>query len=248
MIITTNIVNILTMTNIYNFNDALSYLKGYQISFNIGKKCKLSSLSMYVSQSSNINIKRMIHMPMPHNKSSSKVINDNEKFLIEDYNIQDGDIILIISDNVYINLNINCLDTSILLKRDNDVKFQINIGNSTTIKHILDFIKGIYNDDIINKSLKLYFNGKLLFDENNKLKEHFNVKNNDVIEIKIIDFPSNEFIKDIQIYYSDKCIICSINMDDYSVIFGCGHVNVCSKCIKNLNNNNNFCPQCVLKK
>jgi hypothetical protein len=167
-------------------------------------------------------------------------VEDDQKYLIEDMDIKNGDVITVKGTQVT-NPNFgNMLNITLLHDK---LSMQVKISNECTVKGIINLIN--QTNLFIPHSIKIKYNGTYLTNDYGVLVE-YGIKNNSTIEFSgtyfpVGLFPGYSFLENHGVYKSTDCIIC-LEKNNGTKIFECGHSNICNSCVDKYDNIN--CPIC----
>lgn len=161
---------------------------GEKLPFWIKSDTLLEKMKLVLENTFGMEIINFLHYESKTSKSF-KEMNDFSKYLIEDYNVKNGNYIKIIGNYSKKEPDFSMFTTAYLLFNGSEIPFQII--PTTAVYHLYQVIKD--NLDMVPNTIKLKYKGKILTDMNQILMKDLGIKENDKIEMSGITFPSHLF-------------------------------------------------------
>lgn len=212
--------------------------------FYIEPRCRLGRMIKVIGDA--LSIKPTSIKIMHHGNVTNDIINeDQQKFLIEDYNIKEGDIIVFEGDDTGNESKYNNkMETITLSYKDEDI-ITLSVAETCTVSVIQKTIA--QNGIFVPNTIKLFYADKYLSNPSAKIFDIIG-EGEKKIRIEGLFFPTKilgdnyDFIENHQIFVSSECCICLDKLTSATVM-ECGHRNICDSCIGNYKDK--LCPLCI---
>lgn len=226
-----------------------------QHSFGITERCPVSRFYTVVESGFGIKIERILYY-QDKMLTKSIEIDNKTKWLLEDYNIQEGHTIEVfgpktpnnpsrmIGVEVMVEWSVRFDGKATEINATKVFKFPFLITKHCTVANFLTEIK-LSVQDVIPDTIDLTFKGqKICSNLNAFMLKDLGIQKGDTIEMTGKFFPLSllggrvNYTNTMGIHIAPECLVCLEKTP--TVPFDCGHVNVCSDCVKK----QPICPIC----
>lgn len=227
---------------------------GSRNSFGISPRCPVGRFYEVVEKGFGIKITRIVYY-LDKFCTKPVEIDDKEKWLLEDYHIEDGHTIEVFGEQVR-EFNpeeaIAGINVTIEWAVDDEViKFPYRVATHCTAEGFRNQIR-LTIRDVLPDTIDLTYKGrKLLSHLKGKLIADFGVKDGDVIQMTGKFFPLSlfgdqyDFAQTLGVNIASECVICMEARPTKA--YDCGHVSVCQTCFDKYAQPIAKCPFCQKK-